>query len=1037
MLVVGLLLAYYHTADDTAHDREHTKDFGLWHAEAVTHGLLIVRRLSTFTARTLSTGAVKANDGCKEILDALVTNYNFIVGAEYVNDSRGGCKSGAAVEKPTETTAPSIRSGPWSWYAAERNDGISVIDMKSLPMGDGKLYIAYTNELFRPTPSAYSDSAPKNYDIVWNTSNRITSPSDDILIPLTIDNAVVGFVKTATPQKTFSAFGIISPLLLLIAAIWGLFAAKQYVLGKFRGSVKALTALADGGHSTQNAPRPKILELAIVYDELLDVKIKLESSIRESLRLQEKATDDANFLRTLQSETGIGTWETDLKSGSITWSEQTYKIFGLDESESLDVQKLSKFIPEDDIGKFSKAQQAAERAEQKLDVVHQIIRTDGSTRVVHERGFTLLDSNGKATRMRGTVVDITDAYRTQANLQSLNSTLSASRDAIAIFEKRDKKQEIALLWTNTAMNQLLSELAPRESTEESFVDFLELFVKNDYELQPTLSSARNTFFFEQKGTVRWFVVDAIRGTRERSHYQTWSIMTRETTEEHKYKTQLQESEARYRILFDCHPLPLWLYDPKTLEIVDVNQQAVAAYGYSREQFLTKNLLDLRPEDDWADLRGAVSKAKGQVQERRRWRHIKADGTEIIVEVYGDEALVNGRMLRIACPIDRTREEESIQAITRLNESLEDEVKRRTQALIDSEIRYRTLTNLAPQIIWQTDTNGRVIYLSKAWETLVGGELSEWLTLGWLRAIHKDDVENTMNEFALATKERRTFKIQRRIRTQEGAYRDFLGVASPIKNDSGDIVSWIGVDTDITDYVKRGTQLGALNSELEAFVYSVSHDLRAPVQVIRGFADILLSGKHGTFDENTAKYLNRISASAKRMDGLISDLLRLSRLNRQELNIHALDLQPIIEDTVESVRERYPDQKIVVQTSIETNVQADKEMMTLVLENLIDNAAKFSQKEERTRIEIDVKRLQHEVVITIKDNGVGFPEEYAYKLFKPFQRLHTQREFPGNGIGLATIYRVIRRHDGEISAQSKLDEGATFTIRLPAQSSGIA
>jgi PAS domain S-box-containing protein len=229
--------------------------------------------------------------------------------------------------------------------------------------------------------------------------------------------------------------------------------------------------------------------------------------------------------------------------------------------------------------------------------------------------------------------------------------------------------------------------------------------------------------------------------------------------------------------------------------------------------------------------------------------------------------------------------------------------------------------------------------------------------------------------------------------------------------------------------QRTVDLEASNKELEAFSYSVSHDLRAPLRSITGFSTILLEDYQSELDKEGKTYLKKISDSGELMGQLMDDLLKLSRVTRSDLNIEKLDLSDMARNIVDELRNDEPKRKVKVIIAPNMTANGDKNLLGLVLQNLLGNAWKYSSKTSEPRIEMGTVEHNGKQAYFVHDNGVGFDMTYADKLFKPFQRLHKATEFTGTGIGLATVQRIIRRHGGEVWAESKVGEGATFYFTL--------
>jgi light-regulated signal transduction histidine kinase (bacteriophytochrome) len=230
--------------------------------------------------------------------------------------------------------------------------------------------------------------------------------------------------------------------------------------------------------------------------------------------------------------------------------------------------------------------------------------------------------------------------------------------------------------------------------------------------------------------------------------------------------------------------------------------------------------------------------------------------------------------------------------------------------------------------------------------------------------------------------------------------------------------------------ERTAQLEAANKELEAFCYSVSHDLRAPLRSIDGFTHALLESFGDSLDPAAREYLDRVRAASRRMTQLIDDLLHLSRVSRREVRIQSVDLSEIAANVARELQKAHPDRQVELSITTGLHARADERLMRTVLENLLANAWKFTAKKEHTCIQFGATEEQNRTVFFVRDNGAGFEMTYADKLFTPFQRLHSPNEFPGSGIGLSIVQRIINRHGGRIWATSKPDEGATFSFTLP-------
>jgi PAS domain S-box-containing protein len=288
--------------------------------------------------------------------------------------------------------------------------------------------------------------------------------------------------------------------------------------------------------------------------------------------------------------------------------------------------------------------------------------------------------------------------------------------------------------------------------------------------------------------------------------------------------------------------------------------------------------------------------------------------------------------------------------------------------------------------------------------------------------------------------------------------DFLCRATPLRNRRGELVGSIHVTHDITE-LKRAAQalreteehrrrmnelneqlsqrvneLAAVNAELESFSYSVSHDLRAPLRQVAGFADLLQETAGDKLDCESAEYLPLIQRAVRRMSQLIDDLLAFSRMGRAELKCATVDLRGLVDEVRHTLQPATAGRDVVWRIHALPTLRGDASMLRQVLVNLLDNALKFTRRCPHTVIEIGCRSDAAGHTFFVRDNGVGFDVRKAEKLFGVFQRFHSAGEFEGTGIGLASVRRIIQRHGGRTWAESAPDRGATFHFSLPAAGS---
>lgn len=310
---------------------------------------------------------------------------------------------------------------------------------------------------------------------------------------------------------------------------------------------------------------------------------------------------------------------------------------------------------------------------------------------------------------------------------------------------------------------------------------------------------------------------------------------------------------------------------------------------------------------------------------------------------------------------------------------------------------------------------------------------------FMKFVHPDDKKHVTESVQSCLSKNTDYDIEHRIITSDGSTKWVREKGDVIRDSKEKPIRMIGIVQDITkrkeieekmtrlnfNLLHQTAELTAVNKELEAFSYSVSHDLRAPLRSIDGFSQALLEDYENKLDSDGKDYLHRIRNATLKMAELIDSLLKLSRITRRQIKKEKINLSKIANSIVESYDRNNPNRNINITIQNDLYAYGDKQLIQIVLDNLISNAWKFTKKEKTAQIEIGETKKDGKNVFFISDNGVGFNLDYADKLFAPFQRFHTSDEFEGTGIGLGIVSRAINKHGGEILVESKVGEGTIF------------
>jgi PAS domain S-box-containing protein len=521
----------------------------------------------------------------------------------------------------------------------------------------------------------------------------------------------------------------------------------------------------------------------------------------------------------------------------------------------------------------------------------------------------------------------------------------------------------------------------------------------------------------------------------------------------------------YRQLFDETPQPLWVWDCETLRFLAVNQAAVQQYGFSAEEFLRMRLGDLHPAthpagNEFAGLSGSRTYLS---------RHQRKNGSVFVVEVTGKPLSFEGRRAVLALNVDMTerkRAEKRALAFSNLGRRLgaARTAKEAAQMLMDAAeelFGWDACTfdlcaadqSTISTVLYIDTINGRRLDVSA---DCVGTAPSAYarraLEKGAQLVLRTEPIVLPDDAIPFGDKAQPSASLMyvpvrknanvigvlsiQSYRPRAYAEEDLRALQALADHCSGALERVRAeqelerLNHELEKRVRERTaQLEAINKELETFSYSVSHDLRAPLRSIRGFSEVLLERHASQLDARGQEFLRRACESSHQMDLLIEDLLKFSRAGRTELVRQAVNLSALAETVVGELHKLEPERSVQFQIAPNLQADADGRLLRVVMDNLLRNAWKFTGKVKEARIEVG-STLEPEPAFYVRDNGAGFDMQYVGKLFGVFQRLHSTSEFPGTGVGLATVQRIINRHGGRVWATGARNQGATLYFTLP-------
>lgn len=743
------------------------------------------------------------------------------------------------------------------------------------------------------------------------------------------------------------------------------------------------------------------------------------------------ATSEAN-LRAAQQQARLGSWSMGPDDDRMSWSDEMFRLFDLDPDQDAPTpEEFLELVHPDDRTELIACFQTLFEPDPPRRHAFRSNPEFGPVRYFDARNDRQTDANGRVTMVFGTLLDVTERHHAEQALRRSEERFSkifrASPIAIAYSELEsgrliDVNDQYAALFGYRreeligASSFALFADAPscvelsQRLREESSVHNVEVrFRRKDGEIRDALMSLES-LPLDDEAVLLSMVVD---------------ITDRKRAEE-----AVVASESRLRTILESEPECVKVVDRKGC-LVDMNPAGLSmieadalgpmigqpVFGLVAEEF----------RDRYKRLHAnALAGGSGYLE----FEIVGLKGRRISVETHSVPFIDNSGSIVGVLSITRN-------VTARMAAE---------QALRESEERYRHLFEANPQPMWVYDleTLG-VLAVNDAALDQYGYTREEFLAMNITDFRPAEDVPELL-------------EVVRR----ERSGISHSGIWRHIKK-SGELfcadirshqIDWAGrsaivvMATDVTARLEaeeairslnvelerrveeRTVQMDAANRELEAFCYSVSHDLRTPLRAISGFASALREDYGPKLEPEANEYLGRIVSGTERMTEVINDLLRLSRVSRAEMSPTECDLSQLARQIESEMRSDGPDRNVECLIQPGLSAQVDRGLIRVALENLLQNAWKFTAKRDSARIEFGASESEEGTVFFVKDNGAGFDMAYSNKLFGVFERLHRAGEFPGTGIGLATVHRIVQRHGGRIWAEAEVDKGATFYFTLP-------
>lgn len=713
--------------------------------------------------------------------------------------------------------------------------------------------------------------------------------------------------QTSSQLQQASRIQLYATLLILLLAFIAGMILVRLITSPLNKLNRAATQIAQGNLDIEVGinGRDEIGQLARRFSQMASSLKQQRTQLQQEI---EKLQKTEQKLEHAQHIAQLGSWEFDIINNIVHWSDETYRIFGLDKSHDIaSFEAYLNVIHPEDRATLQRTFELSLKNRTPYEIEHRLLLADGSIKYLYGKGETQYDENANPLRTLGTVQDITAQKKSEATAQRMKR----------MFE---------------------------HSVEE-----------------------------------------------------------------------------------------IYIFDGHTLKFLQVSQGALQNLGYSLQQIESLTPADIKPDftlDDFVHLIAPLSSGEKN-QLIFETRHQRKDGSLYPVEVRLQYIHGDSFPAYLAIIIDLTERKKTQLELDRHRNHLESLVEQRTFQ-IKQQARIIEQTHDA---VITVDMEGNITSWNKGAERLFHYKASAMLGQP-ISSLYPEDCHDFLrDEVVKPARDKGNHEIEVQLLRADGSTFPAHLSLSMLHDEQGEPVGMVGYSIDLSEAKQREQQLNELsrklqqsNKELEAFSYSVSHDLRSPLRSIDGFSLAIVEDYGDLLDDTGKDYLQRVRNAAQRMGLLIDELLELSRVNRAELDLQLLSLNEIAQQRFDELAENHPERKVELIMQDNMQFTGAPRLSAIMIQNLMENAWKFTIRQEKAQITI--KSLpDNPEVFYIKDNGVGFDMRHADKLFGAFQRLHQATEFPGTGVGLATVQRIINRHGGRIWADSKPGEGATFFFTL--------
>lgn len=480
----------------------------------------------------------------------------------------------------------------------------------------------------------------------------------------------------------------------------------------------------------------------------------------------------------------------------------------------------------------------------------------------------------------------------------------------------------------------------------------------------------------------------------------------------------EDAEQQYKSIFESSNDAISIYDENGI-LVEINPAGYKLHGYTYEEMIGKNGKNIIVSEDHPTFDEFIKVVKQGKNYFANCRHKRKDGSIIFVEKTGSLFNFRGKPHMLAVVHDIT------------------ERKKAEEARKESEERFRTMAENIPNLAWIANDSGFIIWYNKRWYEYSGTTPEQMEGWGWQSIHHPEELPKVMAEWKKSILTGEKFEMTFPLKGADGVFRPFLTRVNPVRNNEGKIVRWFGTNTDVSEVENKNKELLKINADLDNFIYTASHDLKAPVANIEGLLSSLVDV---LTDDNKNKQefkqiLEMIERSIRKFKNTILDLTEISKVQKLEQeDISQIDCLELIEDVKFTILDQIKESGAAINLNIEdcNFIQFSRKHFQSIVYNLLSNAIKYRSPERPLRVDIGLKKENDFVILSVRDNGLGISSSNQTKVFSMFKRFHDHVE--GTGIGLYIVKRIVDNAGGKVEVDSEENTGTTFRIYFPVDKS---